>query len=82
MMLSAVSCDRFYNLPTVLGCLLLALLLWRLWTFTIIPVLYSKDPKELPYWMPSMLSFNQKSYMIEVANHYSCSPGYTPLILR
>lgn len=30
------------------------LLLWRLWRFTITPWLYPNDPKELPYWIPSM----------------------------
>ncbi|KAJ8124791.1 hypothetical protein O1611_g8848 [Lasiodiplodia mahajangana] len=28
------------------------LLLWRSWRFTIIPLLYPNDPKELPYWIP------------------------------
>lgn len=28
------------------------LLLWRLWRFTVAPVLWPHDPKELPYWVP------------------------------
>ena len=31
------------------------LLIWRLWRFSIIPLLYPKDPKELPYWIPCEL---------------------------
>ena len=31
---------------------LLMLLLWRLWRFSIVPVLYPHDPKDLPYWIP------------------------------
>ena len=31
----------------------LALVIWRLWRFTISPALYPDDPKELPYWIPS-----------------------------
>lgn len=28
------------------------LLLWRLWRFTIQPLLNTKEPRELPYWIP------------------------------
>lgn len=28
------------------------LLLWRLWTFTILPKLHPSEPRELPYWIP------------------------------
>ena len=28
------------------------LLLWRFWYFTIIPLIYPGNPKELPYWIP------------------------------
>lgn len=28
------------------------LLLWRLYRFTITPVLFPHDPKEYPYWIP------------------------------
>lgn len=36
-----------------LAAVLSAWLLWRLWRFTILPMLYPDDPKELPYWIPS-----------------------------
>ncbi|KAI0837162.1 putative cytochrome p450 [Hypoxylon sp. FL0890] len=32
--------------------LLMALLAWRLWRFTISPNMYPDSPKELPYWIP------------------------------
>ncbi|KAI1807097.1 putative cytochrome p450 [Daldinia bambusicola] len=32
--------------------LLVALLLWRLWRFTISPYMHPDSPKELPYWIP------------------------------
>ncbi|KAL4770179.1 cytochrome P450 [Aspergillus nidulans var. acristatus] len=31
---------------------LLSLLTWRLWRFTISPALHREDPKEAPYWIP------------------------------
>ncbi|KAK0616095.1 putative cytochrome p450 [Bombardia bombarda] len=27
-------------------------MLWRFWRFTVTPILYPDDPKELPYWIP------------------------------
>jgi len=30
-----------------------SLFVWRLWRFTISPLLHPDDPKELPYWIPS-----------------------------
>ena len=30
----------------------LLLVIWRLWTFTILPKLYPKNPREIPYWIP------------------------------
>ncbi|KAH8201206.1 hypothetical protein TruAng_004596 [Truncatella angustata] len=39
--------------PTkVVTCLLFALLLWRAWRFTIIPLLHPSRPKEFAYWIP------------------------------
>lgn len=29
-----------------------SLLVWRLWRFTISPMLHPNDAKELPYWIP------------------------------
>jgi hypothetical protein len=34
-----------------LACIVL-LLAWRIWRFTITPIIYPDDPKELPYWIP------------------------------
>lgn len=31
-----------------------SLLLWRLWRFTLMPMLKPNEPKELPYWIPCM----------------------------
>ena len=37
----------------LLPCLaVLSLLLWRMGKFTILPLFYRRDPKELPYWIP------------------------------
>jgi hypothetical protein len=30
----------------------IALVSWRIYRFTIIPMMYPDDPKELPYWIP------------------------------
>lgn len=38
-----------------LAVVLLPLLLWRLWKFTIRPRLHPDEPKELPYWIPCTL---------------------------
>jgi len=35
----------------VLICAIASLLLWRLWTFAILPVLRPNEPKRLPYWI-------------------------------
>ncbi|PWY94542.1 putative cytochrome P450 [Aspergillus sclerotioniger CBS 115572] len=36
---------------------LFGLVTWRLWRFTISPALYPEDPREVPYWIPCMPSF-------------------------
>lgn len=38
-------------LISLLGCLLLS---WRLWMFTILPLLRPDEPKEIPYWVPCL----------------------------
>jgi hypothetical protein len=40
--------------PPLLAIVALAvgLLLWRVWTFTLLPLLRPDDPKEVPYWIP------------------------------
>ncbi|TGJ81870.1 hypothetical protein E0Z10_g6893 [Xylaria hypoxylon] len=35
-------------------CVLLALISWRTWKFTVLPLLYPDRPKEYPYWVPFM----------------------------
>ena len=41
------------NLLLLLPCAaILGLLLWRIGKFTILPLFYRRDPKELPYWIP------------------------------
>ena len=41
--------------PVLVSALIivLPLLLWRIWTFTILPVLHPDEPKQIPYWVPS-----------------------------
>ncbi len=39
-------------LRTVLLVPPVLLLSWRIWRFTILPILRPDDPKELPYWVP------------------------------
>lgn len=55
-------------LSIILFSSLAILLLWRLWAFTVLPALYPDDPKELPYWMPGKLNFNQIKFMIQGAD--------------
>ncbi|KAL9102989.1 MAG: hypothetical protein Q9187_009061, partial [Circinaria calcarea] len=41
--------------------------LWRLWKFTIVPILFPNDPKELPYWVPILghgVGFFKNSYKV------------------
>ncbi|KAF1948958.1 cytochrome P450, partial [Byssothecium circinans] len=40
----------FHLAPYVLT--LTMLVLWRLWSFTVLPILYPHRPKTLPYWIP------------------------------
>ncbi len=47
--------ERLLSYSTTLSislALLAVLLLWRIWTFTILPILHPDEPKELPYWTP------------------------------
>lgn len=47
--------ELFERLPASLIVLALAtalLHLWRLWRFTIEPMMKPTEPKELPYWLP------------------------------
>ena len=31
---------------------IIALIVWRIWRFTILPLFRPNEPKELPYWIP------------------------------
>ncbi|KAF3034468.1 hypothetical protein E8E12_000782 [Didymella heteroderae] len=46
--------DALLNSPTskFVCTLLLALLSWRTWRFTLRPLLHPNEPRELPYWLP------------------------------
>jgi len=48
------SVEHFPGLCIVFACWIL-LLVWRIWRFTIYPLIYPNYPKELPYWVPSEL---------------------------
>jgi hypothetical protein len=42
----------------------IALVSWRICRFTIIPIVYPDDPKELPYWIPGV-SLIANQFMFE-----------------
>lgn len=44
-----------HGMPLVVVAIILAWLLWRLWTFTISPRLYPHRPRVYPYWLPCKL---------------------------
>lgn len=58
----------------------LALLVWRLWTFTIAPLLYPDSPKIYPYWVPGTLTtrFVYREVRSADTRHYSL--GYSNLL--
>lgn len=41
-----------HSVPSILVLCLVALIAWRLWRFTVVPFLFPKEPKVLPYWIP------------------------------
>jgi hypothetical protein len=47
--------DSVLNYLQVFILLFASLLVWRCWKFTIIPRLYPRRPKTLPYWVPCKL---------------------------
>ncbi|KAL9608971.1 MAG: hypothetical protein Q9167_006222 [Letrouitia subvulpina] len=50
----AMRADRAtFHAPLALLFCGAVLLLGRIWTFTTLPFLYPKEPKEVPYWIPS-----------------------------
>jgi hypothetical protein len=36
---------------------LLLLVLWRVWSFTIVPTMNPDEPRALPYWLPFIGTF-------------------------
>ncbi|KAI0003884.1 putative cytochrome p450 [Xylariaceae sp. FL0662B] len=53
--------------------LLLGFVVWRLWKFTIFPILYPDNPKELPYWIPCHgLAFfhNSQTLLAKASKHF------------
>ncbi|KAJ4291703.1 hypothetical protein N0V90_009598 [Kalmusia sp. IMI 367209] len=42
----------YLTLVRTAACLLLALIIWRVWRFTVSPYLHPERPKEFPYWIP------------------------------
>ncbi|PVI01874.1 hypothetical protein DM02DRAFT_654123 [Periconia macrospinosa] len=50
------------------------LLLWRLYRFTIVPLIYPNDPKEYPYWIPIIAHlrsfFKNSSQLLDDARRY------------
>ncbi|KAI0381915.1 putative cytochrome p450 [Hypomontagnella monticulosa] len=57
-----------------LTALVTALLVWRLWRFTISPKIHPDDPKELPYWIPvighGFAFFRSSDSLIAKASEY------------
>ncbi|KAL4918995.1 cytochrome P450 [Aspergillus aurantiobrunneus] len=45
-------------LSMIPGCAVLCILAWRLWRFTIRPLLHPDEPKEVPYWIPCIKQFD------------------------
>ncbi|OTB13141.1 hypothetical protein K445DRAFT_65159 [Daldinia sp. EC12] len=44
--------EKYLVVGKLMSCLLSALIIWRLWRFTISPALHPSHPKEFPSWMP------------------------------
>ena len=45
--------DLHHSVSIIFG-LVVVLLLWRTWTFTVLPALRPREPKEVPYWVPGL----------------------------
>ncbi|KAF7512406.1 hypothetical protein GJ744_001341 [Endocarpon pusillum] len=41
-----------HQVPLALALPLSAIIGWRFWRFTLIPIIFPKEPKVLPYWIP------------------------------
>ncbi|KAI0859747.1 cytochrome P450 [Xylaria cubensis] len=61
-------------LVSIMLALFVTILLWRLWRFTISPLLYPDDPRELPYWVPFLGHlqpfFQNSNALLTRANSY------------
>lgn len=48
--------ERKFDVPNIcmLGLVMLSLMwiLWRFWSFTLLPYFRTEEPKDLPYWIP------------------------------
>jgi heme A synthase len=60
--------EEFLIVGEVVSCLILALILWRLWRFTVSPFLHPEWPKEFPYWVPCKFSLGKVALLMIVAN--------------
>jgi hypothetical protein len=55
---------------SIITSAILALLTWRVWTFTILPALKPDAPKYLPYWIPFVGGPPYAAATVEVS--YNC----------
>ena len=47
------------ELPYAVAALSLCMLfLWRLFKFSLVPVIWTQEPKEAPYWIPSEMALS------------------------
>ncbi len=44
--------ENFHFLTKMIFALLLGLLTWRMWKFTVLPCFHPSHPKEFPSWLP------------------------------
>lgn len=62
--LAQTSEDHNTFLRIALFCVI-SLVVWRIYRFTIVPILHPDEPRELPYWAPRM----------SMSRYSSCGPG-------
>ncbi|GAW20264.1 hypothetical protein ANO14919_097650 [Xylariales sp. No.14919] len=58
---SLIATERVGFRASIVIALLLWLLFWRLWKFTLLPSLYPSRPKEFPSWLPYIVVFFRDS---------------------
>lgn len=61
----------------VFGALGGSYLLWRLWAFTLKPMLRPDEPKPLPYWVPFLGMLFGKTLVIWIEMAKVTGPGHT-----